>query len=93
MSTGIKRQHKDERQGGRCRIFGKKKNNMSEKPLQLLIVKKDDDTILAQKFFKRKRKVEKLRFEFTGGSIKAVVASYVPLENSLVLFLEQVPKG
>lgn len=62
---------------------------MSNRPLQLLIVKKDDEQILAQKFFTRKRKVEKLRFEFTGGSIKALVASYVPRENSLVLFVEQ----
>lgn len=60
---------------------------MDKRPLQLLIVK--DDKIISQKFFVRKRKAEKLRFEFKGGSIKAFVASYVPLENSLVLFLEQ----
>lgn len=60
---------------------------MTERALQLLIVK--DDEILAQKFFARKRKVEKLRFEFAGGTIKALVASYVPRENSLVLFVEQ----
>ena len=60
---------------------------MDKKPFQLLIVK--DDKILTQKFFTRKRKVEKLRFEFTGGSIKVLVASYVPRENSLVLFVEK----
>lgn len=59
---------------------------MKERPLQLLIVK--DDTILAQKFFARKKKVEKIRYEFTGGVAKAIIASYVPLENSLVLFVE-----
>jgi len=55
--------------------------------LQLLIVK--DDEILVQKFFTRKRKVEKIRFEFKGGSVKAFVASYVPRDKSLVLFLEK----
>ena len=59
------------------------------RPLQLLIVNKADDEILGQKFFTRKRKVERLRFEFAGGSIKAFVAAYVPRENSLVIFLEQ----
>jgi len=57
--------------------------------LQLLIVNKENDKILVQKFFTRKRKVEKLRIEFEGGSIKALVASYVPREKSLVLFVEK----
>lgn len=59
---------------------------MNERPLQLLITK--EDTILAQKFFKCKRKVEKVRYEFAGGAAKAIIASYVPKENSLVLFIE-----
>ena len=68
-------------------------NVMSERPLQLLIVNKTDDSILAQKFFTRKRKVERIRFEFTEGSVIALTAGYVPRENSLVLFIEQDLKG
>ena len=62
---------------------------MYKRPLQFLIVNKADDEILTQKFFTRKRKVEKLRYEFAGGSIKALVVAYVPKENSLVIFVEQ----
>lgn len=61
-------------------------SEMKERPLQLLIAR--DDTILVQKFFKRKRKVEKVRYEFEGGTVKAFVASYVPKENAIVLFIE-----
>ena len=62
---------------------------MYKRPLQFLIVNKADDEILTQKFFTRKRKVERLRYEFAGGSIKALVVAYVPKENSLVIFVEQ----
>ena len=60
---------------------------MDNKPFLLIIAK--DDNMLAQKYFKRKRKVEKVRFELAGGKIKGFVASYVPKENSLVIFVEQ----
>lgn len=63
---------------------------MGERALQLLIVK--DSTILAQKFFKRKRKIEKIRYEFSGGAASALVFSYVPKENSIVVFIEQALK-
>jgi len=59
---------------------------MNERALQLLIVK--DDTILTQKLFTRKRKVEKVRYEFTNGTVKALVISYIPKENAIVLFVE-----
>lgn len=60
--------------------------------LQLLIVKEGTDEILAQKFFTKKRKVEKLRYEFSGSSIKAFTVSFVPRSNSLVIFIEPIKK-
>lgn len=61
---------------------------MSDRPLQLIIANAKDNEMLAQKFFKHKRKVEKVRYEFTGNIAKALIISYVPKENSIVLFVE-----